>query len=305
LSQRRLCPKHIALFDTRCRQFIGRQRPIMEDSSRAGGAVPTFAYMTATILRVIIADDERPARRFLGDMLRRCPDVELLGEASSGTEAVEMIEEIRPDLAFLDLQMPELDGLGVVKLVKKSRLPLIAFVTAYEEYAVRAFELSAIDYLLKPVEPIRLRTTLMRAHERLEHADFRADEARRLRLATVTLDASSPKTFLRRIPIRKRDEIVLVSVATVCSIVADGELLNLTLLTGERHTIAYRLKDLEPRLDPSQFVRLSRGALANVDAIKRVSPMPGGTYSVLLVNGQSINVSRIRARVLREQLFRL
>jgi two-component system LytT family response regulator len=261
--------------------------------------------MTATILRVIIADDERPARRFLGDMLRRCPDVELLGEASSGTEAVELIEEIRPDLAFLDLQMPELDGLGVVKLVKKSRLPLIAFVTAYEEYAVRAFELSAIDYLLKPVEPIRLRTTLMRAHERLEHADFRVDEARRLGLAAATLDASSPKTFLRRIPIRNRDEIVLVSVASVCSIIANGELLNLTLLTGERHTISYRLKDLEPRLDPSQFVRLSRGALANVDAIKRVSPMPGGTYSVLLVNGQSINVSRIRARVLREQLFRL
>jgi two-component system LytT family response regulator len=277
----------------------------MEDSSRAKGLSPTFLRMTATILRVIIADDERPARRFLGDMLRDCPDVELLGEASSGTEAVEMIEELRPDLAFLDLQMPELDGLGVVKLVKKSRLPLVAFVTAYEEFAVRAFELSAIDYLLKPVEPIRLRTTLMRAHERLENADFRADEARRLRQAAVTIDASSPKAFLRRIPVRKRDEIVLVSVATVCSIVADGELLNLTLLTGERHTITYRLKDLEPRLDPSQFVRLSRGALANVDAIKRVSPMPGGTYSVLLVNGQSINVSRIRARVLREQLFRL
>jgi two-component system LytT family response regulator len=300
-----LCAQLDASFISRCRQFMGRHRPIMEDPSRAAGVAPSFACMTSTVLRVIIADDERPARRFLGDMLRECPDVALLGEAASGTEAVEMIEEMRPDLAFLDLQMPELDGLGVVKLVKKSRLPLIAFVTAYEEYAVRAFEHSAIDYLLKPVEPIRLRTTLMRAHERLEHADFRADEARRLRLATVTLDASSPKTFLRRIPIRKRDEIVLVSVASVCAIVADGELLNVTLLTGERHTITYRLKDLELRLDPSQFVRLSRGALANVDAIKRVSPMPGGTYSVLLVNGQSINVSRIRARVLREQLFRL
>jgi two-component system LytT family response regulator len=297
--------RRVASFDGRYRQFMCRQRPITEDSSRARRQLPTFSRMTATILRVIIADDERPARRFLGDMLRKCPDVELLGEASSGTEAVEMIEEMRPDLAFLDLQMPELDGLGVVKLVKKSRLPLVAFVTAYEEYAVRAFELSAIDYLLKPVEPIRLRTTLMRAHERLERADFRADEERRLRLAAVTLDASLPKGFLRRIPIRRRDEIILVTVASVCSIVADGELLNLTLLTGERHSISYRLKDLEPRLDPSQFVRLSRGALANVDAIKRVSPMPGGTYSVLLVNGQSINVSRIRARVLREQLFRL
>jgi two-component system LytT family response regulator len=277
----------------------------MEVSSRVGTISATFERMTATMLRVIIADDERPARRFLGDMLRECPDVRLLGEASSGPEAVEMIEEVRPDLAFLDLQMPELDGLGVIKLVKKSRLPLVAFVTAYEQYAVRAFELSAIDYLLKPVEPIRLRTTLMRAHERLEHADFRADEARRLHLASATINASSPSGFLRRIPIRNRDEIVLVSVASVASIVADGEILNLTLLTGERHSITYRLKDLEPRLDPSQFVRLSRGALANVDAIKRVSPMPGGTYSVLLVNGQTISVSRIRARVLREHLFRL
>jgi two-component system, LytTR family, response regulator len=284
---------------------MGRDRPIMEFSSRAGTTSATFERMTATILRVIIADDERPARRFLGDMLRECPDVQLLGEASSGPEAVEMIEEVRPDLAFLDLHMPELDGLGVVKLVKKSRLPLVAFVTAYEEYAVRAFELSAIDYLLKPVEPIRLRTALMRAHERLEHADFRADEARRLQHAAATFNASSPSGFLRRIPIRNRDEIVLVSVASVGSIVADGEILNLTLLTGERHSITYRLKDLEPRLDPSQFVRLSRGSLANVDAIKRVSPMPGGTYSVLLVNGQTISVSRIRARVLREQLFRL
>jgi len=261
--------------------------------------------MTASTLRVIIADDERPARRFLADLLRQCRDVELLGEASTGTEAVEIIERLHPDLAFLDLQMPELDGLGVVKLVRKNRLPLVAFVTAYEEFAVRAFELAAIDYLLKPVEPIQLRRTLMRAHERLEGADFRVDEAMRLQRVADVLDASSPKEFLRRIPVRKRDEIVLVSVATICSVVADGELLHLTLLSGERHTVTYRLKDLEVRLDPSQFVRLSRGALANVDGIKRVSSMPGGTYSVLLVNGQEIDVSRIRARVLRDQLFRL
>jgi two-component system LytT family response regulator len=158
---------------------------------------------------------------------------------------------------------------------------------------------------LKPVEPIQLRRTLMRAHERLEGADFRVDEAMRLQRVADVLDASSPKEFLRRIPVRKRDEIVLVSVATICSVVADGELLHLTLLSGERHTVTYRLKDLEVRLDPSQFVRLSRGALANVDGIKRVSSMPGGTYSVLLVNGQEIDVSRIRARVLRDQLFRL
>jgi two-component system LytT family response regulator len=257
------------------------------------------------VLRVVIADDERPARRFLADLLRNCPDVELVGEAANGTEAIELIERERPDLAFLDLQMPELDGLGVVRLIRKDRLPLIAFVTAYEEYAVKAFELAAIDYLLKPVEPIRLRQALQRAHERLEHADFRPAEAERLRQAAVAYDQIAPKEYLRRIPVRKREEIVILSVDDLAAIVADGELLHLTTLGGQRHTITHVLRDLEARLDPAQFVRLSRGALVNVDAIRRVSPMPAGTYSVTLSNGQEVPVSRLRARVLRDQLLRL
>jgi two-component system LytT family response regulator len=197
------------------------------------------------------------------------------------------------------------DGLGVVRLLRKDRLPLVAFVTAYEEYAVRAFELSAIDYLLKPVEPLRLRQTLQRAHERLEHADFRPAEASRLQAAAVTYGRLAPKEFLRRIPVRKRDDIVILSVDQVASVVADGELLHLTTRAGERHTLTFPLKDLEARLDPAQFVRLSRGALVSIDTIRRVSPMPGGTYSVSLTNGQEIPVSRLRARVLRDHLLRL
>jgi len=258
-----------------------------------------------TRLRVIVADDERPARAFLTTMLASQPDVELVGEATTGTEAVELIERVRPDLALLDLQMPELDGLGVVRMVRKDALPLVAFVTAFDEYAVQAFELSAIDYLLKPVDPVRLRLTINRALERLEQADFRPAEATRLKAVAETVQLDGPTPYLRRIPVRKRDDIIIVPVDQIAAIVADGELLHLTMVNGERFTITYRLKNLEARLDPARFVRLSRGTLANVDLIHRISPMPGGTYVVSLKNNMQLPVSRIRARVLRDELLRL
>lgn len=256
-------------------------------------------------LRVVVADDERPARAFLISLLRPYDDVEVVGEATNGAECVELIERLAPDLALLDLQMPEVDGLGVVRLVRRDRLPLIAFVTAYDEYAVRAFEMNAVDYLLKPVEAPRLRQTINRALERLERADMEAGDADRVRAAASDYAAHAPTTLLRRIPVRKKEDIFLVPVDQIVSIVADGELLNIVTRTNERFTITYRLKDLEARLDPAQFVRLSRGTIVSVTAIQRVTPMPGGTYVLVLHNGQQHQVSRLRARVLREQLLRL
>ena len=257
-------------------------------------------------LRVVIADDERPARLFLESLLRSYEDVELLASASNGTEAVEMIEQHRPDLALLDLQMPELDGLGVVRVVRKKLMPLFAFVTAFDEYAVSAFEANAIDYLLKPIEPMRLRQTLTRAQERLETADFQAGEAERIKQVANDVEKTlSPTGYLRRIPVRRRDDILIVSVDELAAMVADGELLHLTTIAGERHTISYRLKELEARLDPAKFVRLSRGAVVAIDQILKISPMPGATYMVTLRNKVQLPVSRIRARVLREELLRL
>jgi len=269
------------------------------------GRPTTRPVEVQTRLRVVVADDERPARAFLTTMLASQPDVELVGEATTGTEAVELIERVRPDLALLDLQMPELDGLGVVRMVRKDALPLVAFVTAFDEYAVQAFELSAIDYLLKPVDPVRLRLTINRALERLEQADFRPAEATRLKAVAESVQLDSHTPYLRRIPVRKRDDIIIVPVDQIAAIVADGELLHLTMVNGERYTITYRLKNLEARLDPARFVRLSRGTLANVDLIHRISPMPGGTYVVSLKNNMQLPVSRIRARVLRDELLRL
>jgi two-component system LytT family response regulator len=256
-------------------------------------------------LRVVVADDERPARSFLLALLRSCEDVSVVGEAASGKEAVALIEKEKPDLALLDWQMPVLDGMGVVRLLKKRELPLIAFVTAYDEHAVRAFEVNAVDYLLKPVEKARLRETLNRAQERMEHAEIVAEQASRVGAAIDAYEASAKAPFLERIPVRHREEVVIVPVPQIASIVADGELLNITTIRNEHHTITYRLKDLEARLDPSRFVRLGRGTIASVDAITKVGVMPGGTHVAVLSNGQKLPVSRLQSRLLRDRLLKL
>ena len=156
-------------------------------------------------LRVVIADDERPARSFLAALLRSFDDVLIVAEAETGTQAVAAIERERPDLALLDLQMPELDGIGVVRMLKKTEMPLIAFVTAYDEYAVRAFEVNAVDYLLKPVEKTRLREAINRAQERVEHAEIVAEQSTRVTDAIAAYESSSQPPYLERIPIRRKD----------------------------------------------------------------------------------------------------
>jgi two-component system LytT family response regulator len=256
-------------------------------------------------LRVVVADDERPARAFLITLLRTFDDIAIVGEAASGKEAVTLIEKERPDLALLDWQMPELDGVGVVKALKKQDTPLIAFVTAYDEYAVRAFEVNAVDYLLKPVEKARLREALNRAQERVEHAEIVAEQATRVGAAVEAYEATVRSPYLERIPVRQREEVVLVPVSQVASIVAEGELLHITTVQKARYTITYRLKDLEQRLDPARFIRLGRGTLANIDLIAKVGLMPGGTHEATLSNGQKLQVSRIQSRNLRQRFLKL
>lgn len=256
-------------------------------------------------LRIVIADDERPAREFLKSVLADFDDVELVGEAENGLDAVELIKDLKPDLALLDLRMPEVSGLEAVRLLRKNQMPLIAFVTAFDEYAVQAFELNAVDYLLKPVDKSRVRETLNRAHERLEQDDWRENEAERVVRAVDSYDESSHSGFLERIPVKKREEIYLVPVAEIASIIADGELLHITTDKNQKFVINYRLKDIEMRLSPDSFVRLSRGALANLSMIARVSPMPGGTYLVTLRNGQEIASSRLQSKILRTNLLKL
>jgi two-component system LytT family response regulator len=246
--------------------------------------------MTSDTLTVVVADDERPARAFLAATVRTIAEAELVGEASGGAEAVALIERVRPDLALLDLHMPEIDGLAVVRLVRPDCLPLIAFVTAYDEYAVRAFELNAIDYLLKPVEPDRIRRTIVRAREQL---------------AMHATEGAAPGRYLLRIPVRSRDDIILLPVERIIAIESDRDIVYLSSPTGEQHTLRYPLKDLEARLDPRQFIRVSRSALVRVDAVRRASPLPNGSYMLMLTNNQQVQLSRARAQVLRDVLFRI
>ncbi len=258
-----------------------------------------------TKLRVIIADDERPAREFLKSILREFENVELVGEAENGADAVELIKRVKPDLAILDLKMPEVSGLDAVKLIRKSQMPLIAFVTAHDEYAVQAFDVNAVDYLLKPVERARLAETIQRASERLEQTDWRSIEAEKVKNAASDYDANLNTGPLDRIPVKVREEIYLIPVDDVASIVANGELLHITTVDNKKYTINYRLKDLELRLDERKFIRLSRGAIANLALIERISPMPGGTYTVALKNGQEIASSRLQSKILRSKLLKL
>jgi two-component system, LytTR family, response regulator len=236
-------------------------------------------------------------------LLKALPDVELVGEAANGKEALDLIEQTKPDVALLDLQMPELGGLDVARLLKAGASPVVAFVTAFDEFAVQAFELNAVDYLLKPVERDRLIATLDRARTRAK--SDAGDRARSLQSASAAYDIATRRTYLDRIPVRRRDEVVIVPVRQIASVVAEGELLHITTVQNERYTITYRLHALEARLDPRRFVRLGRGTLAATDLIQKVSPMPGGTCQVTLVNGQQLQVSRLQSRVLRETLLRL
>lgn len=252
-------------------------------------------------LRIVLADDERPARRFLRNLLESFPEVVVVGEAANGHEALALIEQASPHLVLLDLHMPELGGLDTARLLTQEAPPLIAFVTAHDEFAVEAFELNAVDYLLKPVERDRLAETLQRARHRVSGAE----RSRRVSAAVAAMEIAARRPYLERLPVRRRDEVVILPVRQIASIVADGELMHITTVTAERFTISHRLHLLEARLDPRRFVRLSRSALAALDQIQRVSPMPGGTYQVTLANGQALQVSRIQSRRLRETLLTL
>lgn len=257
------------------------------------------------MIRVLIADDERPARSYLRAILDKIDEVVVAGEVENGAEVIEYLKENEIDLVLMDLQMPEVSGIEAVRMMDVDTMPLVAFVTAYDEYAVNAFDLNAVDYLLKPVDPVRLRRTIDRAISRINSDGDRSDVVGHVVAASDQIHSQATNTPLRRIPVKKKSDIVFVNVSDVASVVAEGELLHLFTNKGDRSLITYRLKDLESRLDSDEFIRISRGVIVNASAIDRVSPMPGGTYLVTLHNKQEFTSSRSRSKVLRDTLFRL
>ncbi len=243
--------------------------------------------MTASLLRVLVVDDEEPARQRLVDLLRRDAGVGAVVEASDGLAAVDAIERERPDLVFLDVQMPELDGLGVVDAVGAARMPLTVFVTAYDQHAVRAFEANALDYLLKPFSDERHEATMARARARLGERDLRGFGQRLIDLAAT---GQAPR-FWDRLVVKAGGTTRFVRAAEIDWI--EGAGVYATLHLG-RTSFLYRaaLSELAERLDPRRFVRIHRSAIVNLESVVQLEPLSHGEFEVVLKNGARPRISR-------------
>ncbi|MEM1128104.1 MAG: LytTR family DNA-binding domain-containing protein [Bacteroidota bacterium] len=251
-------------------------------------------------LRVLVVDDEPLARQRLADLLAGAPEAEVVGEIENGTAAVRAIRTLRPDLVFLDVQMPGLTGPEVVREVGPAAMPVTVFVTAFDEYALKAFELSALDYLLKPFDDERFEQALERARAqvRLQAMGTATDRLQRLLEATgQALDVGAPADakggYLERIAVEMRGQIRIVPVDQVTHITADGPYAELH--TGaDTFLIRERMQTLEQRLDPDRFFRIHRSVIVCLDRIESLLHSAGGDYAVRLQDGTRLKVSRSR-----------
>jgi two-component system, LytTR family, response regulator len=237
-------------------------------------------------LRLLVADDEPLIRRGLRNALLKEPQVEVIAECENGAEAIAEILSKRPDLVLLDVQMPDCDGLEVVRQVGPQRMPPVIFVTAYDEYAVKAFELNAVDYLLKPFDEKRLSASLGRARERLSRKDFR-DLAERFE----NLVAGSQKPWAERLVVRNNDRYDFVPVEKVDWVESAN---NYVLLhCGQKtHLLSETLTGLEKRLDPGKFARVHRGRIVNLSRIVAAHAMMNGIYELELNTGARLSTGR-------------
>ncbi len=254
-------------------------------------------------IRTILVDDEPLATQGLRLRLEAHEDVEIVATAANGREAIRAIKTHKPDLVFLDIQMPGFDGFSVISGLMEVEPPLFVFVTAYNEHALRAFEVQAVDYLTKPVEEDRLAATMDRVRQRL--AEKRgAEEAERLKealaehapeaaeeLADTMPDAPSSSRFERMINIRDQGQIFRVDVDTIERIDAAGDYM--CIQTGENTLILREtMKDLEKRLDPRRFQRVHRSTIVNLDLVRQVKPHTNGECFLVLDSGAQVKVSR-------------
>lgn len=250
-------------------------------------------------LRVLIVDDEPVARRGIARLLQEAPDVEIVGECGDGAAAVEAIATLAPDLVFLDVQMPELDGFAVIEAVGAGRMPAVVFVTAFDQHAVRAFDAQAIDYVLKPIDPERFRRALQRARAMLSEPE--EGFVRRVSEALKILGRSEPSPHPARLAIRSEGRVRLVDIDTVERLVAAGNYVEFHA-SGKLHLMRETMASLEARLDPRRFVRVSRAAIVDVARIREVQPLFNGDFVVLLESGAQVNGSR-RHRAALEKLL--
>lgn len=243
-----------------------------------------------TAFRVGIADDEPLARERIRSLLDGRPEYEIVVECSDGAEAATALRERDLDVFFLDVQMPDLDGFQALEAAEGASLPIIVFVTAFHDYAIRAFEVRALDYLLKPFDRARFDETLLRVKEQLATRRARLlapDVVQLLR----ELSAGTSETYISRFPVKSRGEIYFVRADDVDWIDADGNYVALHA-AGRTHLVRETIKSVESRLDPAKFVRVHRSAIINVDRLKKLQPYFHGEYVVTLNDGTTLTSSR-------------
>ena len=257
-------------------------------------------------LRVLIVDDEPLARDCVRLALRGAPGVELLPDCRDGTEAVRVIRRSRPDVVVLDVQMPGADGFAVIERVGAEHMPAVIFVTAYDRHAIRAFEVHALDYVLKPFENARLLAALDRARERLQ-SRHDGDLARKLAALVAGRGGEAPTTVspeprhIERFTIRHDDRISFVGAHEVDWIEAEGNYAVLHAGT-DAHRIRLTLQAIERQLDPRRFARIHRSTIVNLARVREIQPWFGGDYIAILHGGRKLRVSRTRAGPLLEPM---
>jgi len=243
-------------------------------------------------MRVLIVDDEALARAFMREHLTGIADMEIVGEASNGFEAVKLVEELAPDLIFLDIQMPKLSGFEVLELLGE-RAPAAIFVTAYDEFALRAFDVHAVDYLLKPVDPERLTAAIARASERLL-ARKPAPPIKEIAAA-----AQPPDKKLERILIREEARVHVLPIDSIDYIEAQDDYLSFAV-AGKRHRKQQTMAELETQLDPARFVRIHRSFILNIDRLARLELYTKDSWLAILADGKQLPVSRTGHARLKE-----
>ena len=249
-------------------------------------------------MRVLVVDDETPARQRITDILRKDSSVASLLEAGNGLSAVEAIRNQMPDLVFLDVQMPEMDGLGVINAIGAERMPLTVFVTAYDHHAVHAFEANALDYLLKPFSDERFDATMTRVRARLDERSMREFGQRIMRMATT---APPEDSRLDRLVVKSRGTTRFVPVVDIDWIEAAGVYVNLHV-AGKEMLYRATLNDLASRLDPLRFVRVHRSAIVNIESILQLEPIAHCEFEVVLQDGSRSRISRTFRTQLEKRL---
>ena len=237
-------------------------------------------------LRVLIADDEPLARRKIRSLLEREPDVEVLGECGNGPDCLAFIRERSPELVFLDIEMPGLDGLGVLSALGSHPPPAVIFVTAYDQYALRAFEVHAVDYLLKPFDRRRFRAALERAREHLRR---RAQSSLNQEVLDLLRELTTKP--LARLPVRTKDRVVFLKTESIDWVQTADNYVRLHA-GEEEHLLRETLAHLQARLDPARFLRIHRSTLVNVERIKELHPLFHGDHAVILQDGTELTLSR-------------